>query len=139
MDFPDLPIFEIYPPVPQKPDILRKKIEDLTPEQCKIAIDAKIQYDQEYSKYKEQLALVRHNNVIKESKYIEQCWKCIKDENGISESEENHPLVKWIANKAWEDGHAHGMGEVAIHFSDLMEAYNIHLRLMNELRSQFKK
>ena len=33
MDLPDLPIFEIYPPVPQKPDILRKKIEDLTPEQ----------------------------------------------------------------------------------------------------------
>lgn len=136
MKFPEYPIYLDYPPVPSKPPILKKRLEDLSGKELQEAIEVKTKYDEEMVEYQVKRAETKTYNRSLESKYSDECWKVIYEELGLDEKDFEHPLVKWAISMAWEEGHSSGFSSVGSYMESFIEPYTIHRKILNDLRSK---
>lgn len=130
MDRPTLLDHPKKPPAPKYFDIPLSKV---PASDIDIAVQNTKEYLELLAKFEKERRAIMDENRKRENEYQEACWNKIYEDNDIEASEKEHPLVKWAASKAWEHGHAHGMSDVSSYFSDFIEAYNIHRKVMNDI------
>lgn len=135
----DRPTLLEYPPKPTPPPYHNVSLSKIPKEEIDDATRNTKEYLALLEQFKAKRDEISKENRRREAEYEKACWDEIYEKNGINADEREHEMVKWVARMAWDKGHSYGMSEVNSYFSDFIEAYEIHRKLLNEFQNDFHK
>jgi hypothetical protein len=109
----------IYPRKPERPDVLVKRVVDLTADEMGGLVAVKAEYESRMAEYKRSVEEWNRE----EARLREQFWADLRADNGVYGDD---PFVQQTESMAWDRGHSAGMGEVAAEFGNLMPLFELY-------------
>ena len=102
-----------YPSKPQKPQVLLKRVPDLSDDEIRQIPDLRKRHEEEMKEYVEATKAWR----AEESRLHDEFYKDLCEDFGVPHEDE---FVQAMYGRAWQEGHSGGFGDVVSSFSDLM-------------------
>ncbi len=102
-----------YPSRPVRPEILGKKISDVSVDDLAAAMAAKTEYDLAMAAYDEAKKAYNADEARLEAEFK----SALEVDHGIS----GHPNADKLYSIAWSYGHSAGLGEVVTHYNELAD------------------
>lgn len=109
-----------YPDRPIKPEILRRKVGELTDNELSKIAQLREEYRVAEEKYSEALAAYRQ----KENELLNQFRIDLLADNGMADDSQ---FGNEMYRLAWAEGHSGGLYEVVNYFTDLLPLYHLYV------------